>query len=126
MIGRHAGYEKFTVGQRKGLGTGFGERIFVQRIDADARQVVLGPYDALGRTEVSAERSNWLVDLPFGESFRAEVKIRCRSHLVPATVTADSDGSIRAEFDEARFGVAPGQSLAVYCGGVLLGGGVLT
>ena len=125
VLGQHTGYEKFTVGQRKGLGTGFGERIFVQRIDAETRSVVLGPSEALARTEVVARNANWLLDVPQDQPFRCEVKIRCRSRSVPACVTVSSDGMIHARLDEPRTGIAPGQSLVCRLEGVLLGGGVI-
>lgn len=122
-IGKHAGYEKFTVGQRKGLGMGFCERIFVQRIDAATKEVVLGPYEALAVREICAVDANWTAPVPLDEDFRCEIKIRYRNDSVAATVRAGSDGTIRAIPDEPRFGVAPGQALVCYWRGRLLGGG---
>ena len=123
IIGKHAGYEKFTVGQRKGLGMGFCERIFVQRIDAATKEVVLGPYEALAVREICAVDANWAAPVPLDEDFRCEIKIRYRNDSVAATVRAGSDGTIRAIPDEPRFGVAPGQALVCYWRGRLLGGG---
>lgn len=125
VLGEHAGYEKYTVGQRKGLGVGFGERTFVQRIDAASRRVVLGPYEALATSEVTAKDANWLVDVPLEEPFRCAVKVRYRNRPVGASVTARRDGTIRAALDEPRYGVAPGQSLVCYFADRLLGGGVI-
>lgn len=122
-IGKHAGYEKFTVGQRKGLGTGFGERIFVQRVDAATKRVVLGPYEALAVREIGAVDANWTANVPVDEDFRCEIKIRYRNDSVAATVRAGADGTIRAIPDEPRFGVAPGQALVCYWRDRLLGGG---
>ena len=122
-IGKHAGYEKFTVGQRKGLGMGFCERIFVQRVDAATKEVVLGPYEALAVREIGAVDANWTAPVPLDEDFRCEIKIRYRNDSVAATVRAGSDGTIRAIPDEPRFGVAPGQALVCYWRGRLLGGG---
>lgn len=123
IIGKHAGYEKFTVGQRKGLGMGFCERIFVQRVDAATKAVVLGPYEALAVREICAVDANWAAPVPLDEDFRCEIKIRYRNDSVAATVRAGSDGTIRAIPDEPRFGVAPGQALVCYWRGRLLGGG---
>ncbi|MBQ5790883.1 MAG: hypothetical protein IIW01_11390, partial [Thermoguttaceae bacterium] len=123
VIGKHAGYEKFTVGQRKGLGMGFCERIFVQRVDAATKAVVLGPYEALAVREICAVDANWTAPVPLDEDFRCEIKIRYRNDSVAATVRAGSDGTIRAIPDEPRFGVAPGQALVCYWRGRLLGGG---
>lgn len=123
VIGKHAGYEKFTVGQRKGLGMGFCERIFVQRVDAATKAVVLGPYEALAVREICAVDANWTAPVPLDEDFRCEIKIRYRNDSVAATVRVGSDGTIRAIPDEPRFGVAPGQALVCYWRGRLLGGG---
>ena len=123
VIGKHAGYEKFTVGQRKGLGMGFCERIFVQRVDAATKEVVLGPYEALAVREICAVDANWTAPVPVDEDFRCEIKIRYRNDSVAATVRVASDGTFRAIPDEPRFGVAPGQALVCYWQGRLLGGG---
>ena len=122
-IGRHEGYEKYTVGQRKGLGMGFGERIFVQKIDPVARAVALGPYDALAVEEIRAVDANWHARVPFDEAFRCEVKIRYRNESTPATARATADGRVVARLDKPCFGVAPGQALVCYWRDRLLGGG---
>ncbi|MCF0234491.1 MAG: hypothetical protein HUK22_05875, partial [Thermoguttaceae bacterium] len=90
VIGRHAGYEKFTVGQRKGLGMGFCERIFVQRVNPETREVVLGPYDALATNTIRAIDANWHARVPIDEDFRCEIKIRYRNESIAATVRATS------------------------------------
>lgn len=124
-IGRHGGYEKYTIGQRKGLGMGFGERVFVQKIEPESRAVVLGPYESLGTVEVHATDANWHVSAPFDEPFRCIVKIRYRNETTPATVTASSGGNIIAVLDRPCYGVAPGQALVCYWNDRLLGGGTI-
>ena len=125
VLGTHRGYERYTVGQRKGLGIGFGERTFVQRIDPERREVVLGSREELARTVVTAADSRWLLDIPTGKPFRAEVKIRYRFPAAGAEITVSPDGRILAVLDEPCFGAAPGQSLVCYWGDRLLGGGVI-
>ncbi len=125
VIGQHPGYEHFTIGQRKGLRTGFGERIFVQRIDAKNREVVLGPYEALARTEIQAVDSNWHVELPPECEFRCSVKIRYRTPCRDALVRVEKDGTITARLDSPCYGVAPGQALVCYYGSRILGGGTI-
>ncbi|MFH1919521.1 MAG: tRNA methyl transferase PRC-barrel domain-containing protein, partial [Planctomycetota bacterium] len=66
VVGRHDGLERFTVGQRKGLGIAFGERRFVVRLEPDTRRVVVGTKDELARTELTAADANWLVEEPAG------------------------------------------------------------
>ena len=124
-IGRHVGYEKYTIGQRKGLGTGFGERIFVQKIIPETRSVVLGPYEALGVREIRAVDANWHAPVPIGEPFRCLIKIRYRNETNPATVRVFPDSTIVAVPDRPCYGVAPGQALVCYWNERLLGGGTI-
>ena len=65
VLGRHEGVIRYTVGQRRGLGIGGGEPLFVVRLDADARRVVVGPRAALAGREVAVAEVNWLGDGAF-------------------------------------------------------------
>lgn len=124
VVGTHAGIEGFTIGQRKGIGVAMGSPYFVTAIDAETRQVVIGPHESLGRTALIAVDSNWLTDdLPYGEPFDAEVQIRYNSEPQPAMVERRRDGSFEVRFKEATFGVSPGQLAAVFRGTRALGCG---
>lgn len=125
IIGQHPGFEHYTIGQRKGLKTGFGERIFVQKINAEKREVVLGPYEALAQTEIHAVNSNWHIELPPKGEFRCSVKIRYRTPPLDALVQVKENGSITAFLDSPCYGAAPGQALVCYYGTRLLGGGTI-
>jgi tRNA-uridine 2-sulfurtransferase len=122
VVGHHDGFERFTVGQRKGLGIALGEPYFVVRIEPATNRVVLGRREDLARRELTAARANWLADLP-GNVFRAQVKIRYRSRPVESTVTLLPESRFHVVFDEARHGVAPGQAAVCYQGDRVLGGG---
>lgn len=122
VVGRHAGIEAFTIGQRKGLGVALGEPYYVTRIEADSRRVVIGRHEDLARRELVADRANWLVDPPT-EPFRADVQIRYNSTAEPALVEPLTPDRFRVQFDEPRYGVAPGQAAVCYNGGRVLGGG---
>lgn len=121
-IGVHSGYEKFTIGQRKGLGRGFVERMYVQQILPERRSVVLGPHEALRVTKIKAVESNWHVRVPSNEDFRCEVRVRYRNESCSATVRVACDGSMCAILDSPQYGVAPGQALVCYWQDRLLGG----
>ena len=122
VVGRHDGLERFTIGQRKGLGIAFGEPRFVVRLEPDERRVVIGTRDELERTGLTASGANWLVEPP-DEPFRCWVKIRYRSRAVGALVEPLPEGRFSVEFDEPRHGVAPGQAAVCYDGDRVLGGG---
>lgn len=121
VLGQHPGFERFTIGQRRGLGVTFGEPRFVIRIDAAARRVVLGTMADLACRGLDADRVNWHVsDLP--ESFRCLAQIRYQHKAAWATVTQRGD-ELSVEFDEPQFGVAPGQAVVLYDDLRVLGGG---
>lgn len=122
VVGRHAGVEHFTIGQRKGLGIAFGQPRYVVRIEPEARRVVIGTKGQLARSELTAAEANWLVDEPAGP-LRCRVKIRYRSPPAEATVEALPGGRFRVEFAEPCYGVAPGQAAVCYDGERVLGGG---
>ncbi|MDO5553216.1 MAG: tRNA 2-thiouridine(34) synthase MnmA [Planctomycetia bacterium] len=125
-LGRHKGYHRYTIGQRKGLGIGFGERTFVQRIEPATRNVVLGSYSDLAANVILAERSNWHLTIPREVPVACDVKIRYRNRSTPALITVTQDGKICAQLRTPVFGVAAGQALVAYYGDRLLGGGWIT
>jgi tRNA-specific 2-thiouridylase len=122
VVGRHAGIEHFTIGQRKGLGVAFGEPRFVVRLEHETRRVVIGRREELACTQITARDTNWLIDEPT-EPIRCQVKIRYLSTPVGATVRALPGMRLIAELDEPKHGVAPGQALVCYDGDRVLGGG---
>ena len=122
VVGRHPGIERFTIGQRKGLGVALGEPRFVVRIEPQTRRVVIGRREQLARRELTASVTNWLARPPDG-SFRCAAKIRYNSPAAPATAEVLADNRLRVTFDEPRHGVAPGQAVVLYDGPRVLGGG---
>ncbi|HEX6986885.1 MAG TPA: tRNA 2-thiouridine(34) synthase MnmA [Planctomycetaceae bacterium] len=121
VVGRHEGYEKFTIGQRRGLGVTFGSPRFVVKIEPETRRVVIGTHEELGRRELEADRANWLADVP--GRFRCAAQIRYQHRAAEAEVVVADGGRFRATFDEPQYGVAPGQACVLYDGDRVLGGG---
>ncbi len=60
VLGRHSGIGRYTVGQRKGLGLGGGEPLYVLRIEPEHRRIVVGPRTALAQTQLALAEFNWL------------------------------------------------------------------
>lgn len=125
VVGMHPGIERFTIGQRKGMGVAMGEPYFVVRIEPDTRRVVIGKKEDLARRELTAHRSNWLINTAPrpGESFHCTAKIRYNSQRHAAVVEVLEDDRLRVTFDEPRYGIAPGQAVVCYDGDRVLGGG---
>jgi tRNA-uridine 2-sulfurtransferase len=122
VVGEHDGLERFTIGQRKGLGIALGEPRFVVRLEPETHRVVIGTRHDLARSELAAQRTNWLVDEP-ASPLRCEVKIRYNSRPVPATVEPLAGRRLSCRFDAPQYGVAPGQAVVCYAGDRVLGGG---
>jgi len=122
VVGKHPGIERFTIGQRKGLGVAMGEPHFVVRIDPESRDVVIGTRDDLARGELTANRTNWLVD-PAQGPFRCLAQIRYNSAAVPATAEPLDGDRLHVVFDTPCHGVAPGQAVVCYDADRVLGGG---
>ena len=124
IVGRHAGYARFTVGQRRGLPGGFASPMFVTQIRASTREVVIGPRDELLGNGVVAREINWLGELP---SVGDHVRVQVRHHATPAraeVVRIDGD-EIELALDDPVAAIAPGQSLVMYDGDRVVGGGVI-
>ena len=125
VLGRHPGIIHFTVGQRKGLGlSGNEEPLFVVRLDAAARQVIVGPRDALCTRMVRLVQVNWLTDCGPGP-VSCLVKLRSTAALALARVTPLGGGGAQAELLEGGDAVSPGQACVFYQadGTRMLGGG---
>jgi len=121
VLGHHDGFERFTVGQRKGIGIAMGEPCYVVRIEAQTRWVVIGPKEELAVSRLTANETNWLTDP--GGAISCEVKIRYRSPAVEGTVQILPGNRFEAELCRPCWGVAPGQAAVCYRGDRVLGGG---
>jgi len=122
VLGRHEGYQLYTIGQRRGLGIALGEPAYVVRIDAGTARITLGGEKELESAGLVAENVNWIAgEAPPGH-FRALVKVRYNDPGTPALVTPGGD-SAEVEFDRPVRAVTAGQAAAFYRGEEVLGGG---
>jgi tRNA-specific 2-thiouridylase len=119
VLGRHEGVTRYTVGQRRGLNIAVGDPLFVTRIDAAARQVIVGPREALLTRALRLKETNWLGDQPSIEAAAAQgqavlARVRSTREPVPGRLVARDDGGLAVAFDAAEEGVAPGQACVLY------------
>ena len=126
VLGRHRGIIHYTVGQRRGLGLGGGPPLYVVRLEAAARRVVVGPREALGCTRIALREVNWIG--PDRPAAGAPLTVRLRStHAgARATIQLGGGGSAEVILAEPERGVAPGQACVFYRGERVLGGGFIT
>ncbi len=120
-LGRHRGHQRFTVGQRRGVGVASDHALYVLAKDPACNTVTIGPEAALRRSTLRAADANWLVD-PCAQWRSCGVRIRYNTPIVPGAVR-DIDGDLEIRFDQPQSGVAPGQAAVCYeddrviCGG---------
>ncbi len=122
VLGEHDGIERFTIGQRKGLGIAAGSRRYVLKIVPEANEVVLGDREELLAPALRASGVNWLDEPPAGQ-LRCLAKIRYRHAPAPAVVTELGDGQVQVAFAEPQSAITPGQAVVFYDGTRVLGGG---
>src|SRR5262245_16051217 len=109
VMGTHDGYERFTVGQRKGLGVATGSRRYVLEIIPETRQVVLGDVEDTLEHGLLANRINWLIEPPTG-AVHCAAKIRYRHSPAAATVRLMGE-HVEVHFKDPQPAITPGQAV---------------
>lgn len=125
LLGRHNGFWRYTVGQRKGLGIAWSEPLYVLEVSAARNRVVVGEEPYLYAPGLLADQTDWF-GLPPKEPFEACCKIRYRHTPVPCSIEPIGDSGIRVVFKEPQRAVTPGQTVVVYQGDEVLGSGRIT
>jgi tRNA-specific 2-thiouridylase len=123
-VGTHDGFARFTIGQRRGLPGGFREPMFVVAIRPEDRAVVIGPREELLGRGVVARGVNWLVDRP-PVGARVSIQVRHRAAAAAAEIVRIDGEEIELALDEPVSAITPGQSLVMYDGERVLGGGFI-
>ena len=125
-MGRHSGAICYTIGQRKGLGIALGAPAYVCSKDTDNNTVTLGSNEDLFRSCLRAGDWNWIPFPDLTEPIKVVAKIRYRHTPQPATVYPEENGFARVEFDEPQRAITPGQTVVLYDGDLVVGGGTIT
>ncbi len=123
VLGRHRGVHRLTVGQRKGLGLSVGVPLYVIKLNAAARQVVVGPREELGGRTLEAATVNWIDGAPPAGPRRLTARIRHRHRDAPAVVTPQGTDRAAVDFDDPQSAITPGQAVVFYDGDEVVGGG---
>lgn len=125
VLGRHNGMIRYTIGQRKGLGITFGKPTYVCAKNALDNTVTLGDNEDLFSRELTAHALNLIATDTFSSPTRIEAKVRYNAKAAPAWVEQTSPDTVRIRFDEPQRAICPGQSVVLYDGNCLLGGGII-
>lgn len=126
VLGQHKGLIHYTIGQRKGLGLSLKEPLYVCEKRLDTNEVILCPDEGLYKDTVRAGQVNFvsLAELP-GNSMRVSAKVRYSSKEEEGTASLLSDGTLEVTFDKPVRAPAPGQSLVLYDGDMVVAGGII-
>jgi tRNA-specific 2-thiouridylase len=122
ILAQHDGIDRFTIGQRKGLGVAAAGKRYILEIVPGTNDVVVGSADELMSPGLLASSSNWLFDPPSSEPLSVQAKIRYRHPPAPARAYALEHSRLRVEFDSPQSAVTPGQAVVCYQGSRVLGG----
>ncbi len=125
VVGKHKGYPFYTIGQRKGLGVSYHKPLFVKNIIPETNTVEVGVDEELFATGLIATDINLIKYDSFDSEKQFIVKIRYRDPGEEAICKINSDGKLEISFLKARRAIAPGQSVVIYEGNDLVGGGVI-
>lgn len=132
VLGQHHGIIHYTIGQRRGLGLATGEPLYVVRIEAGERRVVVGPREALATRTIMLRDVNWIGDGALDAALEAgrEIAVRVRSTRPPQPASLRREGDrILVELFDGEYGVSPGQACVFYESvdprARVLGGGII-
>jgi len=123
VLGTHSGIQKFTVGQRRGLGIAARRPLYVLQIEPETRRVTVGEEKHLWRDTLEVREINWIAWPHLDEAIEATVKIRYRHEPAPALIEPTGSAAVRVRFHEPQRAVTPGQAAVFYRGDEVLGGG---
>ena len=123
VLGTHAGVERYTVGQRRGLGIAAGRPLYVLAVEPTEGRVTVGDEADLEADTCTLAGVRWIPFERPGGPLRATVRIRSTHPGAAATVTELDGGRALVRFDEPQRAIAPGQAAVAYDGELVLGGG---
>ncbi len=124
ILGQHKGIYRYTIGQRKGLGIAFGKPMYVINIDEKTLDITLGDNEDLFTKTLKANDVNFVAEDSFDSQRIYEVKIRYSHKPAKAKVLYDN-GVMTVTFEEPQRAITKGQSVVVYDGDIIIGGGTI-
>jgi tRNA-specific 2-thiouridylase len=119
-LGEHEGIVFYTIGQRKGLGGGFEDKMYVTGINAERNEVEIGKFKDLFRKNLLASDLNWIEKPEFPAKLSAKIRYQAKEALC---LVAAEGSKIRVDFDEPQKAITPGQLIVFYNGDEVVGSG---
>lgn len=125
VLGKHRGMIGYTIGQRRGLGLALKKPMYVVEKDIENNRILLGENKDLMTRDFEAGCCNWISGSPPRGKIRVMAKTRYNQKESPAVVEVIGEGRIHVCFDEPQRAITKGQSVVLYDGDIVLGGGII-
>lgn len=125
VLGEHKGLIRYTIGQRKGLGLALPKPMYVCSVSPENNTVILGDNIDLFSNSLDATDINLISYDSISSSIRAKAKVRYSQKEQNATIWQTDENTLHIEFDEPQRAITPGQSVVIYDGDYVIGGGII-
>jgi tRNA-specific 2-thiouridylase len=125
IVGEHNGLVNYTIGQRKGIGSGFQSPVYVIDKDIKNNEIIIGSKESLKYSSLTAGPFNWISGSK--PSFETEFDVKIRYKATPKNVKLmeDRDGLIRIIFNDPVRDATPGQVAVLYVQDEVIGSGLI-
>lgn len=124
-VGEHKGFVRYTIGQRRGLGLSLREPLYVCAKRAEENAVVLGPESSLFSKRLTASKINLIAAERLTAPLRVKARVRYKQNEQWATAEQTAEDRLTVIFDEPQRAITPGQSVVLYDGDAVVGGGII-
>lgn len=124
-VGTHRGLSNYTIGQRKGLGSGFKKPIYVIEKDINSNALIVGEESELGIQKISIEEINWIDGEAPEIPFQCGIKIRYKAKPVNGIIKKNAEDNYSIVFNDKVRDATPGQFAVFYDGDRVIGSGVI-
>ena len=125
ILGKHSGLANYTIGQRKGLGSGFGVPYYVLEINVERNEIIVGLEEELGTNEIVVHQFNWVLGIIPNEQKTFQVKIRYKAKPIACRIKQEENNCVRISLEEKVRDATPGQIAVIYDDEEVLGSGVI-
>lgn len=125
VMGEHQGLDQFTIGQRKGLGSGLGIPYYVIALDSANNEVIIGTQEDLGQNVIYTRAFNWLTDIHENSDLSVQVKIRYKATPANCKFSSMDNGGVQIVLEKPVRDATPGQIAVLYNENEVLGSGII-
>ena len=126
VLGKHSGFFKYTIGQRKGLNLSLKEPHFVSEINPETNDVVLATKEKLFKRTIIATKINLIAVDSIQNEMKVDVKIRSSQNCFPALISQLDEQTIKIKFISPQRAPTKGQSVVFYEDSIVVGGGIIS